>query len=136
LDDIRRHLNGALDAMTSPEAIAALAEQGGAEVAADEPRVVVLASISGGTGGGMVFDVAYTVRYLLAERKLTDRFVTGVLLHSTDWHHESRLAITNAYGSIAELYHYLSNGGRVRRPDLRLAAADQTARSPRRIWFT
>lgn len=112
-DDIRRRLDDAFDAMTLPAALAALAERGGAEVAADEPRVVVMAAISGGTGGGMVFDVAYAVRHLLEQRQLSDRFVTGVLLHSTDWHATNReLAITNAYGSIAELYHYLSNGGR------------------------
>jgi serine/threonine protein kinase len=111
-DDIRRRIDRAIDTMTSKEAVAALAEKGGAEVAADEPRVFVLASISGGTGGGMVFDVAYTVRHLLGQRKLTDRFVNGVLLHSTDWHATNReLAMTNAYGSISELYHYLSNGG-------------------------
>ncbi len=112
-DTIRRQLEGAIDGMMAPEAIAALAETTGRDVATDEPRVVVLASISGGTGGGMVFDVAYTIRQLLADRSLADRFVTGVLLHSTDWHATNReLAITNAYGSIAELYHYLSDGGK------------------------
>lgn len=111
-DDIRRRIENALDAMASPEALAALAERAAAQVAADEPRVVVLAAISGGTGGGMVFDVAYTARRLLEQRNLSDRFVTGVLIHSTDWHATNReLAITNAYGSIAELYHYMSNGG-------------------------
>ncbi|MEX2185328.1 MAG: tubulin-like doman-containing protein [Pirellulales bacterium] len=112
-DTIRRQLEGAIDGMLATEATAALADSAGCEVAADEPRVVVLASISGGTGGGMVFDVAYTIRQLLADRSLTDRFVTGVLLHSTDWHATNReLAITNAYGSIAELYHYLRDGGK------------------------
>lgn len=112
-DTIRRHIDDALDAMTDKAAQAALAERAGCEVAADEPRVVVLASISGGTGGGMVFDVAYTVRHLLGKRNLTDRFVNGILLHSTDWHATNReLAMTNAYGSLAELYHYLRDGGK------------------------
>lgn len=112
-DTIRRQLEGAIDGMLAPEATAALAEKSGCEVAAHEPRVVVISSISGGTGGGMVFDVAYTVRQLLAERSLTDQFVNGVLLHSTDWHATNReLAITNAYGAISELYHYLRDGGK------------------------
>ncbi len=43
-------------------------------------RVVLLSSISGGSGGGMLLDVAFAVRSLAEKLSLTQFEVTGVML--------------------------------------------------------
>lgn len=71
------------------------------------PRIFVVASVSGGTGGGMALDVAYLIRMLLSELQLSDSGLCGILTHSTNRKPSSReLAVSNAYACLSELYHY------------------------------
>lgn len=71
------------------------------------PRVIVLGSISGGTGGGALLDVAYAVRGELKRQGLADDDVHGVLLHSTPRGNAERdKAIANAYAMLSELNHF------------------------------
>ena len=97
----------ALAEITSPEAVAATAEKLGAPFCEKVPRVFLVASISGGTGSGMVLDVAYAVRCVLAELGLSDEGLRGVLTHSVARAADARdLAIANAYALLTELRHY------------------------------
>ena len=53
--------------MESAISLAASVKRTGLGASDEAPRVVVVASISGGTGSGMVADVGYAVRKVLAE---------------------------------------------------------------------
>ncbi len=73
------------------------------------PRIFLVSSISGGTGGGMVLDVAYLVRKLLRDLGLSEEGLCGVLAHCSGHNHQGRdLAVANAYAFLTELHHYSS----------------------------
>lgn len=77
------------------------------------PRVFVIGSVSGGTGGGMLLDVGAAARRLLGQLGLDSSDVTGVLLHVTNRHPtQSALAIANSYATLCELYHLTKNGAK------------------------
>ena len=100
-------LKKAISAMTSAAAIATSGQQIGEEILAAAPRVILVASISGGTGSGMLLDVAYTVRKVLADLSLSDARLTGVLLHSTGRSpHDKLLARANACACLHELQRF------------------------------
>ena len=69
-----------------------------------DPRVFVVASIAGGTGGGMLLDLGYAARQVLAETGLSDEHVIGLLTYSCeDRPHTESLATANAYALLEEL---------------------------------
>jgi serine/threonine protein kinase len=104
-------LRSALTAMTSPESIAASKATVGGEFDAKRPRVFIVASLSGGTGGGMAIDLAYGMRRLLADLGCPDDGVCAVLTHSTDRNTSAgELATANAYACLKELQHYREAG--------------------------
>ena len=104
---VLQRLRTALAEVTSAEALAATTEATGLGFRTRTPRVFLISSISGGTGGGMVLDVAYAVRKILADLGLADDGVCGILTHSTDRNPSaSDLAIANAYACLSELQHY------------------------------
>jgi serine/threonine protein kinase len=102
-DRITRVIQAAID----PDAIALSAERTGLPWASGAaPRVFLVSSISGGTGGGMVLDVAYLVRKVLRELGLADDALCGVLAHCTSRTPQGRdLSTANAYAFLAELRH-------------------------------
>ena len=55
----------------------------GLEFGPNDMRVVLLASISGGTGSGMIADLGYLVRHMLGQMGFRDDDVRAVLTHST-----------------------------------------------------
>ena len=103
LDGIRKKLVAASD----PSAIAASSENSDVPVSY-VPRVFIISSISGGTGSGMVLDVAYAVRKIQSELDLSQEAIRGLLIHSTSRHTGGTrdLSITNAYACLNELYNY------------------------------
>jgi serine/threonine protein kinase len=104
---VLERLREALADITSPAAITASTLATGLGFRSQTPRVFLLSSISGGTGGGMVLDVAYAVRQILADLGCSDDGVCGILTHSTDRNPAaSDLAIANAYACLTELQHY------------------------------
>ena len=102
-------LRSAIGSIVSKESLAASKAKTGVEFRAEVPRVFIVSSISGGTGSGMVLDVAYAVRAVLEELGLSDKGLTGMLCHCTSPNPAERdLAIANAYACLAELQHYSS----------------------------
>ena len=100
-------LRSAIESIMSKEALAASKAETGLEFRAEVPRIFIVSSISGGTGSGMVLDVAYAVRAVLAELGLSDKGLTGMLCHCTSPNPAERdLAIANAYACLTELQHY------------------------------
>jgi len=100
-------LREALAAITASEALAHSSNATGLNVRTRVPRVFVVASISGGTGGGMVLDVGYAVRKVLADLGISSEGVCGILTHSPGrTPRETDLACANAYACLSELAHY------------------------------
>ena len=54
------------------------------------PRIFVIASISGGTGSGMVLDMGYLVRKTLADLGLSPEGVCGILAHCSGHNPQGR----------------------------------------------
>lgn len=74
------------------------------------PRVLLVASISGGTGSGMLADLAYAARHELRNAGFPDASVDGVLLHSTPVGTDRDKATLNAIATLCELEHYSAPG--------------------------
>jgi eukaryotic-like serine/threonine-protein kinase len=73
----------------------------------DPPRIVLVASISGGTGGGMIADMAYAVRQVMADLDLAAEDILGTLVTASSRKQAEReMAQINAYATLAELSHY------------------------------
>ena len=86
LDNAQRALESlrlAILTATAADSVAASAERTGLKFRHGDPRVCVVASLAGGTGGGMVIDIAYALRQILAETGLSDEDVVGLLTYST-----------------------------------------------------
>ncbi len=75
-----------------------------------KPRIVLLASISGGTGGGMLLDVAYGIRTKLIQAGFDSDKVDAILLHSTPRNKGRNKSLANAYATLQELEHYSLRG--------------------------
>lgn len=74
-------------------------------------RVILVGSISGATGSGMLLDVAYAVRSELKRRSLSDEDVLAVLMHAAPGNPSERdKAVANSYALLSELGHYSSPG--------------------------
>jgi serine/threonine protein kinase len=69
-------------------------------------RILIVASISGGTGSGMFLDVAYAARTELQLAGLNQAAVEGLLLHSTPVGIDRDKAVLNAVAALKELTHY------------------------------
>lgn len=94
--------------MLAPESLAATGQALGAELPANAPRVVIVASISGGAGSGTVLETAYAVRKVLYELGLPQE-LCGLLLHSTPRNQSGRdLAVANAVACLGELRQFSS----------------------------
>jgi serine/threonine protein kinase len=71
------------------------------------PRVYVAASLTGGTGSGMLIDLAYLIRDELHQAGFVDPQLTGLLLApAVDNRSSSPLAIANSFATLAELHHW------------------------------
>jgi hypothetical protein len=79
---------------------------------APTPRVLVIGSICGGTGGGALLDLAYALRSELKRRHHSDECVHGILLHASPRSQADRdMARANAYATLNELQHFSRPGG-------------------------
>jgi len=70
------------------------------------PRIVLLASISGGTGGGCAIDILYLLRALIHELHLSEDGLCAVFMHATGMRSRNKeLAAANARAFLTELAH-------------------------------
>ncbi len=107
LDRVLACLTQAIKAAVDREALAASAQSTGLPFQEASPRVFLVSSISGGTGSGMVMDVAYAVRKVLRDLGLSEEGVCGILVHCSGHNPQSRdLAVANTYAFLTELHHY------------------------------
>lgn len=100
-----------VDEIVQPESLSAAMSATGMGVRDETPRVVLLASIAGGTGSGMLVDMAYAVRQVLRELKQPDDALCGILLYATSPKPTGKeLARVNACAALAELQHFSRPG--------------------------
>ncbi|MCC6126875.1 MAG: protein kinase [Pirellulales bacterium] len=93
--------------IVSPAAVEAAAQRTKLPVSETAPLIYLVASISGGTGGGMILDLAYAVRQALSQEGIASARICGILLHGTSRHAaEKKLAVANSYACLAELQAY------------------------------
>ncbi len=106
-EEVHDCLRRVLAHIHSADARAATTAATGLEVREEAPRVFLLAGISGGTGSGMAFDVAFAVRQALAEYDPDGDALCALLLHATgQTPAEVELARVNAYAALTELHHF------------------------------
>lgn len=75
------------------------------------PRVMVLAATGGGTGSGMVLDIACAVRSLLEELEISGAELWVYLVHMTGRRpQDQELARANSYALLTELRHMALHG--------------------------
>ncbi len=121
-------LQKSLRQLSNPESIQATSQSLGLEVRDECPRIVLLGSIAGGTGSGMIPDLAFLARDLLVKAGLSKADVATLLLHSTNRRTTGKdLASANAYACLEELHHYLYGGGHPGEPALGLSALPAAA---------
>jgi serine/threonine protein kinase len=100
-------LQEVLSRATNPEAINATAKNAGLRLRSEVPRVFIIASIGGGTGSGMVLDLAYAIRQALTNLYQSATGICGILLFATGSKNSERhLARVNALATLRELNHY------------------------------
>jgi serine/threonine protein kinase len=106
LDAILNRLRTALATLTS-EATQKIATEAGWNLRETSPRIFLIGAISGGTAGGMVLEVAYAVRQILAELEVPADGLAGMLLHGTGQKPaDAEMARLNAYATLRELAHF------------------------------
>jgi serine/threonine protein kinase len=104
---IVRRLRAEVDALFDPQALAAADRATRLGQRTNRPRVYVVTSLAGGTGGGMFLDLAYTVRALLRQAGCEQPDVVGLLLlPAVDRNHTRALALGNACAALTELTHF------------------------------
>ncbi len=107
LDRVLERLSQTIKAAVDRGALATSAQSTGLPFQEAPPRVFLVSSISGGTGSGMVIDVAYAVRKVLRDLGLSEEGVCGILAHCSGHNPQGRdLAVANAYAFLTELHHY------------------------------
>ena len=110
-ESIYQTLQTAIDDMVLPENLATTADSLGMNPGPIQPRVYLVSSISGGIGSGMILDLAYTIKLLMAEKGLSDGVVNGMLLHSTYQRtRDPGISAANAFACLTELRHFVESG--------------------------
>lgn len=105
-NELLTRLRIALGEMARPEARAATLAAG-VSVQDQAPRVMLVASLAGGTGSGMLLDMAYALRQVLRELRLPDDDLRAFLLYATSQNPAGKeLARVNACATLLELQHF------------------------------
>ena len=106
-NEILTRLRIVLGEMSSAEALETAVAATGMGLREEAPQIFLITSLTGGTGGGMIVDLAYAVRQVLRELGLPDHAVTGLLLYGTGQQPAGqKLAQVNAWAALTELHHF------------------------------
>jgi eukaryotic-like serine/threonine-protein kinase len=116
-EEILLRLRAILGQLLAPESLEITSQLTGLPVGSPEPEIYLISSLGGGTGSGMIFDLAYAVRQALAEMEQRSVAVRGILTFSTPRHpDEKKLALANAHAALRELQHYSSSSASANKP--------------------
>ena len=103
-------IRSAIHDVASHESVRQTSDATGLPFCETSPRIVFVASTSGGTGSGMLLDLAYAARSELKTAGFDDSFVDAVLVHSTPSNTGRDKSIANTYATLEELSHYSRPG--------------------------
>ncbi len=107
LGTVLERLRETLRQICAQEAKARTTSATGLPLRDEAPRIFLIASIAGGSGGGMFLDLAYLVRQLLRELRQPDQGLCGLLLFATGPQPAAReLARLNAWVALQEFQHF------------------------------
>jgi hypothetical protein len=105
-DRVKSRLLAAIQTATDSASLAATSAASGLFFRSCDPRVFIVASPGGGTGSGMLIDIAYLTRQLLIETGLSDD-VIGILPFVSRGSQSGRdLTAANALACLQELRHF------------------------------
>jgi serine/threonine protein kinase len=108
---VNRRLIHEIEACLDTEALNQSAADTGLGVGSRRPRVYLVTSLAGGTGSGMMLDLAFLVRRILRKRGFEHPDVVGVCLVSTSARTpEQKAGLANGYAALTELHHYSKPG--------------------------
>ena len=110
-DSVYARLEKTIREISKPENLATTADTLDIDPGSLTPRVIIVTSISGGLGSGMVLDLAYSARLLMHECGFEPDSVVGVMLHSTYQRlRDPGLSSANAFAFLTELRHFCEVG--------------------------
>lgn len=109
---IAQQIQAAIETCTSDQALQESLAATGLKRSDTALRVIVVASISGGSGSGMVIDLGYMTRQILKQLGRQNDSICAFLTHSTSSKPSQRdLATANAFACLNELYQFNMTGG-------------------------
>ena len=110
-DNVYNQLEKTIREISKPENLATTADTLDIDPGSLTPRIIIVTSISGGLGSGMVLDLAYSARLLMHECGFQPDSVVGIMLHSTYQRlRDPGLSAANAFAFLTELRHFSEVG--------------------------
>ena len=110
-DTVYGQLEKTIREISKPENLATTADTLDIDPGSLVPRIIIVTSISGGLGSGMVLDLAYSARLLMHECGFEPDSVVGIMLHSTYQRlRDPGLSSANAFAFLTELRHFCEVG--------------------------
>jgi len=98
-----------LDSITNVKAMGTADRQTRLGMRTNRPRVYVISSLGGGTGGGMFIDVGYIARALMKRMGYENPETVGMLfLPPAERTSKKSVALGNTFASLTELFHFSS----------------------------
>jgi serine/threonine protein kinase len=136
--EVFTRLRQTITSMTDAKAVAAWERETGLKLQADSLRIYLVTSISGGTGSGMILDLAYGAQAIRDQVGLKDSGVLGILMHFTSSNARHReVGQINAFSWLAEYQHFCRTGGSYPGdPSCGLAAAESGRRPFQHTYLT
>jgi serine/threonine protein kinase len=125
-----------LEPFLTDDLIQQSADQTGLGFRTNQPRIYLLAGLAGGTGSGMVADLAFLFKHELRRSGYAQPDVVGVLFAPpADATVPKGPALANTYAALSEVYHY-ANGQRYQaRFDTKETVADADGPFGRTVLF-
>ena len=108
---VSQAIRDAVQATLQPDALIQTERQTGLKMRSNRPRVYVVAALGGGTGSGMVLDMAYVARLKMGQMGYPDAEVRGLLLlPPAERRSVQDGALANSHAALRELRHYMQAG--------------------------
>ena len=94
-----------LEACLHPDALLTTLANTGLALRSNRPRVYLVAGLGGGTGGAMIFDLAYSIRARLKRLGYSDPEIIGIFLIPPEGETHAQ-TLANTYAALTELNHF------------------------------
>lgn len=99
-------LSSDIESITSPDTLGKADANTKLGLRTNRPRVYIVCNLSGGTGGGMFLDAAYSARHKLRQQGYLEPEIIGVFVVPAAERGAKPGALANTYAALRELNHY------------------------------